>query len=322
MPIKKPYEILDSDLKIRMLIAGFPGSGKTTLALSAPDPLIIDSDMGLTRVHASHRKDSIRMESYEQIKQDIAGDISDYKTVVIDTGGELLTLMKSYVMKYDSKNGRADGQLSIKGYGAVGAEFASFVHDIYYKYKKNLVVVFHAKEEQQGDDTVMRILIEGQTKNNIWQPMELGGFIEMRGNNRVLSLENNERHYGKATHGVPLTLPIPDLGHYDNGRWVETQKNDLLTKVFSQIQENIKSESEEYEAEKESYSDVMNYFTLTINSMTFETVVDVQEAIKSAKHSLTSASEIKALFKEKLKLLGIKWNAEEKKYVADNKLAS
>ena len=36
-------------------IYGCPGSGKSTLALSAPKPLLIDTDGGVSRVQAEYR---------------------------------------------------------------------------------------------------------------------------------------------------------------------------------------------------------------------------------------------------------------------------
>ena len=45
--IKKPNEVVTSKKKIRFLLAGFPGIGKTTLALSAPKPLLIDVGFSL-----------------------------------------------------------------------------------------------------------------------------------------------------------------------------------------------------------------------------------------------------------------------------------
>ena len=37
------------------IIYGSPGIGKTTLACSAPKPLLIDFDRGVSRVRADHR---------------------------------------------------------------------------------------------------------------------------------------------------------------------------------------------------------------------------------------------------------------------------
>ena len=49
--IKKPAEMINETNKFRVLIAGYPGIGKTTLGLSAPKPLLIDVDFGINRVH-------------------------------------------------------------------------------------------------------------------------------------------------------------------------------------------------------------------------------------------------------------------------------
>ena len=85
--------MINTENKFRVLIAGYPGIGKTTLGLSAPRPLLIDVDFGINRVMASVRKDYIQPETYEQLLEDLNGDLSDYETIVIDTGGKLLDLM-------------------------------------------------------------------------------------------------------------------------------------------------------------------------------------------------------------------------------------
>ena len=65
--IKKPSEIINSENKFRMLVAGYPGIGKTTLGLSAPKPLLIDVDFGINRTMANVRKDYIQPNNYEEI---------------------------------------------------------------------------------------------------------------------------------------------------------------------------------------------------------------------------------------------------------------
>ena len=99
--IKKPNEVVANTKKIRLLIAGFPGIGKTTLALSAPKPLHIDVDRGVDRVQAKNRCDFIQPETYEGLLEDLNGDLSDYETLVFDTGGKLLDLMKPYVIRQE-----------------------------------------------------------------------------------------------------------------------------------------------------------------------------------------------------------------------------
>lgn len=54
--IRNPNDIQEGAKKIRMLIAGYPGIGKSTLALSAPNPLHIDVDFGIDRIEPRYRK--------------------------------------------------------------------------------------------------------------------------------------------------------------------------------------------------------------------------------------------------------------------------
>ena len=306
--IKKPSEVASTTKKIRLLIAGFPGIGKTTLALSAPKPLHIDVDRGVDRVQAKNRKDYIQPNSYEELIEDLKSDLSDYETLVFDTGGKLLDLMKPYVIRQDSKNGQKDGQtLSIKGYGAVGKEFQRLMDYAFYQLNKNVVVIFHAKEDKDGEATKLRILVEGSTKDNVWQPMDLGGFMEMYNNKRTIGFSNCERYFAKGTHGINGIIELPNLDD-------ASIPNDFLTKLFNQVNQNILDEQKYFDEQKKLYEDVMNEVMPVIQNMTLENIEEVIEKIKNTNHVLTSEKELKHNFKLKIEELNLIWNKELKKY--------
>ena len=92
MAIRKPNELDFSNKNIVMTIAGTPGVGKTTLALSAPDVLLIDADNGICRVNAAHRKDCSESTTYEEVLADIrdAKSSGRFRTIAIDTTGALM----------------------------------------------------------------------------------------------------------------------------------------------------------------------------------------------------------------------------------------
>ena len=306
--IKKPSDVVSTTKKMRLLIAGFPGIGKTTLALSAPKPLHIDVDRGVDRVQAKNRCDFIQPESYEELLEDLKSDLSDYETLVFDTGGKLLDLMKPFVIRQDSKNGQKDGQtLSIKGYGAVGKEFQRLMDYAFYQLNKNVVVIFHAKEDKDGEATKLRILVEGSTKDNVWQPMDLGGFMEMYNNKRTIGFSNCERYFAKGTHGIQGIIELPNLDD-------PSVPNDFLTKLFNQVNQNILDEQKYFDEQKKKYEEVMNEVVPVIESMTLETVDEVVEKMKTINHVLTSEKELKHKFKEKILELNLVWNKELKKY--------
>lgn len=304
--IRKPAEMVNTENRFRVLIAGYPGIGKTTLGLSAPKPLLIDVDFGINRTMASVRKDYIQPESYEELLNDLKGDLSDYETIVIDTGGKLLDLMKAYVIKNDIKNAKKDGTLSLQGYGAVGREFSRFMNYIYFDLRKHCVIIFHAVEEKQDEETKLRILVEGSTKNTVWQNVELGGFIEMRGNKKTIGFDNCERYFAKSSFGIKGNYTIPELDG--------TQQNDFLTKLFEQANKNIQEESKVFEAERKQYQEVMDKYVPVIENMTVETVQEISDLMQTIEHKLTSKKELSNRFLEKLKSLNMQWNKEKQQY--------
>ena len=304
--IKKPAEMINTENRFRVLIAGYPGIGKTTLGLSAPKPLLIDVDFGINRTMASVRKDYIQPESYDELLNDLKGDLSEYETIVIDTGGKLLDLMKAYVIKNDIKNAKKDGTLSLQGYGAVGREFTRFMNYIYFDLRKHCVIIFHAVEEKQDEDTKLRILVEGSTKNTVWQNVELGGFIEMRGDKKVIGFNNCERYFAKSSFGIKGNYTIPELDG--------TQQNDFLTKLFEQANKNIQEESKVFEAERKEYQEVMDKYIPVIENMTVETVQEISDLMQTIEHKLTSKKELSNRFLEKLKSLNMQWNKEKQQY--------
>ena len=258
---------------------------------------------------ASVRTDYIQPETYEELLNDLKGDLSDYETIVIDTGGKLLDLMKAYVIKNDIKNAKKDGTLSLQGYGAVGREFTRFMNYIYFELRKHCVIIFHAVEEKQDEETKLRILVEGSTKNTVWQNVELGGFMEMRGNKKTIGFDNCERYFAKSSFGIKGNYTIPELDG--------NIPNDFLTKLFEQANKNIQEESKIFEEERKQCAEIVQKYTDIIATMTVENVNDVMEQIKGIdNHVLTSEKEIKAHFAEKIKELNLVWNKDKQQYEA------
>jgi hypothetical protein len=312
MAIKQPSEIVTINKKIRILIAGYPGIGKSSLGLSAPKPLLIDVDKGIDRVAAQYRQPFIRPENYEEILTDLkAENLKEYETLVFDTGGQLLKLMAEWAKRQNPVNGQKDGSLSLKGYGAVGREFENLMNRAYYELNKNVVVIFHAKEEKEGESFKLRILVEGQTKDNVWQPMDLGGFIEMQNNKRVITFGNNERHFGKCCHGIPPSITIPQFD--------EDKPNNLLTRIFDRVNENIRKDAEKVEQAKAEYNDVIVKISEIISAITdVTTAKEAAENLKNIEHKLTSLTESQIMFRRKLEKLNLKYNKETGDYVVQS----
>ena len=321
MAIKQPSEIITMNKKIRLLIAGYPGIGKSSLGLSAPKPLLIDVDKGIDRVAAKHRQPFIQPQNYEEILADLTvNNLKEYETLVFDTGGQLLKLMSEWAKRTNPANVQKDGTLSLKGYGTVGREFENLINRSYYELNKNVIVIFHAKEEREGEIFKLRILVEGSTKDNVWQPMDAGGFVEIQNGKRVLTFANTERHFGKSCHGIRPSIEIPQLK--------EDVPNDLLTRLFDRINENIRKDAEACEKIRSEYNDVIIKISEIIGMVIdAETATIAAEEIKNTDHRLTSLTESQVLFKRKLDKLNLKYDKETGEYIvktetSDNSYAS
>lgn len=305
--IQKPENIIPSDKKIRMLIAGYPGIGKSTLALSAPKPLHIDCDFGIDRVEPRYRKPFIQPGSYAEILADLQPEnLTEYDTLVFDTGGKLITLMSQWAIQQNPKYGQQDGSLSLKGYGFVGREFVRLMDYCFYQLKKHIVIIFHATEEKDGDNTRLRIKVEGQTKNNVWEPMDLGGFVEMMGNDRTIGFSNCERYFAKGTRGIHGIYKIPDL---------KDHPNDFLTWLFSEY--NKKSEAEVAAAaeKQQKYTEAMAVGRGIIEAVTdADTANKAVQAMAGLDHALTSKQELGAEWQEQVKKLGLVYDKATKTY--------
>lgn len=307
--IQKPENIVPTEKKIRMLIAGYPGIGKTTLALSAPRPLHIDCDFGIDRVEPQYRVPFIQPGSYAEILNDLQAsnpDLKDFDTLVFDTGGKLITLMSQWAIQQDPKYGQRDGSLSLKGYGFVGREFVRLMDHCFYTLKKHIIIIFHATEEKDGDNTRLRIKVEGQTKNNVWEPMDLGGFVEMIGNDRTIGFSNCERYFAKGTRGIHGVYKIPDL---------KDGPNDFLTRLFAEYNQKSADEVAAAAEQQQKYSEAMAVGREIIKNVTdAETANKAVKAMKGLEHALTSKKELDAEWKARMKELGLVLDKATKAY--------
>ena len=306
--IRNPNDIRDGEKKIRMLIAGYPGIGKSTLALSAPNPLHIDVDFGIDRIEPRYRKAYIQPRSYDEILEDLTPiGVQDFDTLVFDTGGKLISLMSLWAIKKDAKYGQRDGSLSLKGYGFVGKEFVRLMDFCFYELQKNIVIVFHATEEKDGDNTRLRIKVEGQTKNNVWEPMDLGGFVEMYGKDRTIGFSNCERYFAKGTRGISGVRKIPAL--------TPTSPNDFLAKLFAEYNAISTKEAEQNAADQAVYEAAMAEGRAIIETVTdADTANAAMPRIKAIKHALTSEKEVGVAFNAKIKACGLFYDKVIKKY--------
>jgi hypothetical protein len=118
--------VLDSiakpkDRAVIVTIAGDAGMGKTTLAATFPNPIVIRAEDGLQAIPADKRPDAFPLITDEpQLWEQLAALVKEehnYKTVIIDSVTALERLFVNHVIESDSKKPRSINQ-ALGGYGA------------------------------------------------------------------------------------------------------------------------------------------------------------------------------------------------------------
>lgn len=304
--IKQPSEMTFTDKKFSMILYGSPGVGKSTLALSAPDPILIDFDRGISRVKAQHRKATIVCDTYEDVLKDMASpEVASCQTIIVDTGGSFVSFLQDWAMRTNpAVNKQKNGAISLKGFGAVKSEFNRFTSYVKDVMNKNVIYVFHSQEQTDKDGNAQqRLMCEGAAKNTVWTPCDFGGYVQMIGNDRVVCFSPEQEFFAKGCHGITGRYPVPQLG--------TTDKNDFLTRMFEQAKANIAAENEAFAPQKEQYDTVIAQVKEIIDG-----VADIESAnaaaaqIPTLEHALTSKKEASALLKAKADALGLKYTKE------------
>lgn len=308
--IKQPFDLDFTGKKMSMLLYGTPGIGKTTLALSAPDPILIDFDHGIARVKAYHRTPTILCSNYEEVLEDIESpEVRACKTLIIDTGGAFVTYLQDWAMRSNpAVNKQKNGAISLKGFGAVKQEFQRFTSYACNVLNKNVIYIFHADEQKDKDgNPQQRLLCEGAARNLVWQSCDLGGYMQMIGTRRVLSFTPSEEYYAKGCYGIEGTINVPALG--------ETDKNDLLTRLFDAARDNITSEAAYFAQVNERYNTTMQTVRDMVDAVTTaEDATEAAQELQTLDHVLTSKREASAILSDKATKLGFVWDKERKAY--------
>ncbi|MBO6269417.1 MAG: ATP-binding protein [Clostridium sp.] len=299
--IVTPENMSFDSKKFSMILYGSPGVGKTTLALSAPDPILIDFDRGMSRVRTQHRKTSIFCDTYEDVLTDLESPaMKDFQTIVVDTGGSFITYLQDWAMRADPKvNKQKNGAISLKGFGAVKQEFSRFTGYVRDTLNKNLIYVFHSMEQTDKDGNVqVRLMCEGAAKNIVWTPCDFGGYVQMIGNQRVVCFTPEQEYFAKGCHGIKGQMVVPELGPND--------ENNFITKLFDKAKANIAAEAEAYAPIKAQYEAVMETVRKMLESVTdAESANKVSTDIQALAHASTSLKESSKMLKDKAASIGL-----------------
>lgn len=298
--IKQPGE-LQPKTTIAALIYGQPGIGKTTLACSAPNPVLFDFDGGVTRINGAFQVPTVQITCWEEVAEAIDEMGTMFNSIIIDTVGKMLAYMEDYIKRTQPKMKQNDGSLSLKGYGVRKNMFNEFKNGLLCK-GINVIFVAHDNETRQGDEVKIRPLISGSSANDLMQDIDLVGYMEAYGKDRTISFDSTDRFYGKNTCNMPSVTKIKSLTDEQGN---VTGKNEFLTLVLRQFfnqQETRKQMVQEFEQLIAVIDEKIEYITDA------DTCNSVCDEIKAMQHIWNSKAIAGKKVRDKAKSLGLTLN--------------
>ena len=296
--IRKPHEITVPKT-LKCLIYGQAGTGKTTLALSAPSPLLLDFDGGAKRLNAKHAVDTVQITSMADCDAVLREDLSAYETIVVDTVGKMIDFIISDVCK---------GRLpQLRDWGAINNRFTAFCHELS-RLNKNIIFVAHRDNRKEGDNNVFIPAIREKNYNSIVTELDLMGYLESRDNRRVITFDFSDRNDGKNTCDLPHMMPVTTL--------TDNVANDFFTK---EILSKYVAKTQKAEDVKKQYFAVVQQIKDDLELVSdAETMTLFAKNMKSFAHVGGSREVARTLAKAKAQELGLVYNATNNSYEQAN----
>lgn len=308
---KKPSELAYNST-IKALVYGQPGLGKSTLALSTPNPVLFDFDGGIQRVNGAFQCPTLQVQNWNEVLQalqELETQSNDFMTIVIDTAGKMLDYMSTYIIQQDNRLGKRDGSLTLQGFGARKIMFINFLKRVSMM-GKHVIFVAHEREEKDGDIRIVRPEIGGSSAGDLIKELDLVGYMQAIGNKRTISWTPQEKFYAKNTCNLPPMQEIPVI--------IDAQgkiigHNDFMSKIFENYDSYLKQESNTRKEYDELILEIEGEVACISDAEQANSYV---LSMKDKKQIWDSNAHAKSLITDRCKELGLKFNKNTKKYEA------
>lgn len=267
-----------------ILLYGSPGVGKTSVFNTAKNPILLDCDRGSDR--SILRQDTIVASTWKEVLQD-EGEIKNYSTLGIDTAKSVLDdFLMTHVVEQDYKL-RTN---KLKAYGAIADEFRMFVNRRRGE-KLDIVIIAHAKEEKDGDNTRISPDVTGGSKDLLLRIADQVGFMYMDNNQRTINFNPTDKTVGKNVARFPL-LVVPNE--------TDPKFKTFMAGIIDSVKSSIQEKSEE---QKELLAKIETVQTALSSIDSPESASSVSDMIKNLPSSHQVA--FRNSFKTKLESVGI-----------------
>ena len=293
MPIIKKNDVTP-ERPVIIVLYGTPGTGKTSYATTAENPLLIDTDRGYDR--AVQRCDTLTANKWEDISSEYE-TMKSYKTIICDTAKACLD---DYLMNYAIKNNYKLATNTLKRFGQMAEDFKAFVNQLRSN-GSDIIFICHDKEVAEGDIIKHSPDCTGQSKDLLLRIADQVGYISKVNGKRTISFEPTDTFVGKNVAQLGM-MEIPEATSKDFPT--------CMANVIATVKSAIQNKSEEQKKANEMLAVLRDNLAA---DMTDEDIAALIEAMKELPQVLQYPffSEMKSNLASK----GYKY--ENKKFVKD-----
>lgn len=282
------------DTRYTCLIYGEPGIGKTTFALGATKPLLLDCEDGCRRVEQRNLTMVAKatINSFNDLLQITNEDINPFQTIIIDTIGALITKAQEYIMTNKKKQ-----TFAIQDWGTL----KTYVLSIFEKFKnKNIIIIAHTAIEKVGDSERFTPLAQGSAIDVIETKCDLIGYMyRSKLGQRVIDFTGQVDAYLKNTFRFKPNIIIPN------------QNENMINNAFKKIIEDpISNYRKSEQAQAAIFNPLLDKFIAKIdNIQTPEHCSMILDEINDTQNILNLHEITKILLHNKSTKLGFKWDS-------------
>lgn len=293
MPIIKKNDVTP-ERPVIIVLYGTPGTGKTSSATTAENPLLIDTDRGYDR--AVQRCDTLTASKWEDISSEY-DTMKGYKTIIVDTAKACLD---DYLVNFAIQNNYKLATNTLKRFGQIAEDFKSFVNKLRAN-GSDIIFICHDKETAEGDIVKHSPDCTGQSKDLLLRIADQVGYISKVNGKRTIAFEPTDTFVGKNVARLPM-MEIPES--------TDAKFFTYMADVISTVKSAIQNKSEEQRKANKLLAELREQLAA---AMTDEDIIALIEAMKELPEVLQHPffREMKANLASK----GFKY--ENKKFVRD-----
>ncbi len=227
MPIIKKDDVAP-ERPVIIVLYGQPGAGKTSVATTANNPLLIDTDRGYDR--AVQRVDTLSVSNWNEVLAS-TNDFISYSTIVVDTAKAALD---DFLAAYVCENNYKLRTNSLKRFGQMADEFKAFVSQLRLN-GSDIIFICHDKEVSEGDTVKHSPDCTGQSKDLLLRIADQVGYISIINGKRHICFDALDNYVGKNVAQIPLSeIPSADMPEFEN----------FMGNIIQQVKTSIQSKSE------------------------------------------------------------------------------